>query len=83
MLQPRYLRLDLSLIIIMRGGVSGFEAVGVAAGLQVPILDPQVHIQQGYAPYDQGIQQGIFIRDMTGQPYNGQARLSTYLSSVA
>ena len=42
--------------------------------LQVPILDPQIHIHQGYAPYDQGIAQSIFIKDMTGQPYNGQAR---------
>ena len=75
MLQPIYLCLDLSLITILREEVSGFEAVGVAAGLQVPILDPQIHIQQGYAPYDQGIQQGIFIKDMTGQPYNGQASL--------
>lgn len=45
------------------------------AVLQVPILDPQIHIQHGYAPYDQGIAQGVFIMDMTGQPYNGQARL--------
>ena len=41
--------------------------------MQVPILDPQIHIKPGYAPYDQGIAQGIFIKDMTGQPYNGQA----------
>ena len=44
------------------------------SAMQVPILDPQIHIQQGYAPYDQGISQDIFIKDMTGQPYNGQAR---------
>ena len=43
--------------------------------MQVPILDPQIHIQEGYAPYDQGIAQGVFIRDMTGQPYNGQASI--------
>ena len=41
--------------------------------VQVPILDPQIHMKPGYAPYDQGIAQGVFIRDMTGQPYFGQA----------
>ena len=41
--------------------------------VQVPILDPQIHMKPGYAPYDQGIAQGVFIRDMTGQPYIGQA----------
>jgi len=28
---------------------------------------------KGYAAYDQGIAQGVFLKDMTGQPYNGQA----------
>ena len=41
--------------------------------VQVPILDPQIHMKPGYAPYDQGIAQGVFIRGMTGQPYIGQA----------
>ena len=49
--------------------------LSMPSAVQVPILDPQIHIQHGYAPYDQGIAQDIFIKDMTGQPYNGQARL--------
>ena len=34
---------------------------------------PRLHMKPGYAPYDQGIAQGVFIRGMTGQPYIGQA----------
>lgn len=45
--------------------------------LQVPILDPQIHIMNGYEAYDQGIAQGVFLKDMTGQPYNGQASYFT------
>ena len=52
------------------------------AVFQVPILDPQIHIQHGYAPYDQGLAQNVFIRDMTDQPYNGQARLLEGLHKV-
>ena len=42
--------------------------------LQVPILDPGIHVKPGYAPYDSGIKQGVFMRDLTGQPFVGQVR---------
>ena len=38
----------------------------------VPILDPCIHIRKGYAPYDSGIAQDVFIKDITGKPYVGQ-----------
>jgi hypothetical protein len=37
-------------------------------------LDPQIHINPGYAPYDSGMQQGVFIKDISGNPYTGQVR---------
>ena len=43
--------------------------------LQFPIVDPQMHIRQGYPPYDSGIQEDIFVKDCTDKPYVGQARL--------
>jgi len=47
----------------------------------VPILDPPIHIKPGYAAYDTGIAQDVFIKDITGNNYVGQvctpkARLS-------
>ncbi len=45
-----------------------------AAFPQVPILDPGIHVKPGYAPYDSGIKQGVFMRDLTGQPFVGQVR---------
>ncbi len=38
----------------------------------VPIIDPPIHIKQGYAAYDTGITSGVFIQDITGRPYAGQ-----------
>ncbi|EIE19743.1 hypothetical protein COCSUDRAFT_31111 [Coccomyxa subellipsoidea C-169] len=38
----------------------------------VPILDPNIHIRKGYAPYDSGIKQDIFMKDVSGKPYVGQ-----------
>ena len=40
----------------------------------VPILDPCIHAHSGYVPYDEGIAQDLFIKDITGKPYLGQAR---------
>ena len=40
--------------------------------MQVPILDAGIHISAGYTPYDEGIAQDVFIKDVTGQPYVGQ-----------
>ena len=41
----------------------------------VPILDPCIHIRKGYAPYDTGIAQDVFIKDVSGEPYVGQVGL--------
>ncbi len=38
----------------------------------VPILDPCIHIRKGYAPYDSGIADDVFIKDVSGEPYVGQ-----------
>ena len=38
----------------------------------VPILDPPIHIRPGYAAYDSGIAQDVFVKDITGHPYVGQ-----------
>ena len=35
----------------------------------VPILDPGIPLLPGYAPYEDGLKRGIFISDVTGQPY--------------
>ena len=45
---------------------------------QVPILDPGIHVKPGYAPYDSGIKQGVFMRDLSGQPFVGQARTNAH-----
>ena len=42
--------------------------------VQFPIVDPQMHIRQGYPAYDSGIQQDVFVKDCTDKPYVGQAR---------
>ena len=38
----------------------------------MPILNPGIHNRQGYAPYDQGLAQDVFVKDITGKPYVGQ-----------
>ncbi|KAK9835343.1 hypothetical protein WJX81_003869 [Elliptochloris bilobata] len=38
----------------------------------VPILDPGIHVKPGYAPYESGIKQGVFVRDINEQPFVGQ-----------
>ena len=40
--------------------------------VQVPILDPQIHIKEGYAPYDEGIKEDVFVKDITGGNYVAQ-----------
>ena len=40
----------------------------------VPILDPPIHIRKGYEPYDSGIKEDIFMKDISGKPYVGQVR---------
>jgi hypothetical protein len=40
----------------------------------VPILDPCIHIHPGYAAYDSGIKNDVFVKDISGRPYVGQAR---------
>ena len=44
-----------------------------AAGQRwVPILDPPIHVQPGYAAYDTGIADDVFLKDITGRPFLGQ-----------
>ena len=38
----------------------------------VPIIDPPIHIKPGYAPFDTGIKQDVFVKDVAGNPYVGQ-----------
>ena len=40
----------------------------------VPILDPSIHVNRGYAAYDSGIARDVFVKDITGRPYVGQVR---------
>ena len=40
----------------------------------VPILDPEIHVRKGYAAYDSGIANDVFVKDITGRPYVGQVR---------
>ena len=44
----------------------------------VPILDPPIHIKPGYAAYDSGIAQDVFVKDITGRPYVGQVESVTH-----
>ena len=44
----------------------------------VPILDPPIHIKPGYAAYDSGIAQDVFVKDITGEPYVGQVESATH-----
>ncbi|PSC70424.1 alpha-xylosidase 1 [Micractinium conductrix] len=37
----------------------------------VPIVDPGIAIDPGYAPYDEGLQQGVFLKGVDGRPYFG------------
>ena len=39
----------------------------------VPIVDPGILIDPDYAPYEEGIRDGIFLRDAAGGNYVGQA----------
>ena len=40
----------------------------------VLILDPCIHVSQNYTPYTSGIAQDVFVKDITGRPFLGQAR---------
>ena len=48
----------------------------------VPILDPPIHIKPGYAPYDSGIAQDVFVKDITGNPYVGQVWEALLLKAI-
>lgn len=41
----------------------------------VPIVEPVVHISPGYSVYDTGNQQGVFMKDVLGDNYVGQASI--------
>lgn len=38
----------------------------------VPILDPFIHLADGYDAYTTGIAEDVFIKDVTGKPFIGQ-----------
>lgn len=38
----------------------------------VVIIDPGIKVDRGYSAYDQGLKEGIFVKDVTGKPYLGQ-----------
>lgn len=42
--------------------------------LQFPIVNAQMHKRPGYTPYDQGIKEDVFVKDVTGSPYIAQVR---------
>jgi len=35
------------------------------------IVDPGMSVKAGYPPYDEGIEEGLFIKDLEGKPYIG------------
>jgi alpha-glucosidase (family GH31 glycosyl hydrolase) len=37
-----------------------------------PIFNPGVSVQQGYRAYEEGSAQGLWIKDINGNPYKGQ-----------
>ncbi|KAL4423393.1 hypothetical protein ABPG77_004324 [Micractinium sp. CCAP 211/92] len=37
----------------------------------VPIVDPGIKVDPGYAPYDEGIKEDVFMRGVDGKPYLG------------
>ena len=38
----------------------------------VPILDPGIKLEPGYAPYDDAVAQNLFLKDVTGDFYIGE-----------
>lgn len=42
----------------------------------VVIIDPGIKVDRGYAAYDQGLKEDIFVKDVTGKPYLGQVSSS-------
>ena len=41
------------------------------------IVDPGIKAEKGYPAHDRGLAAGVFIKDVTGAPYLGQARFVT------
>ena len=62
--------------------LKGVTLIIVRWKAQVPILDPGIHVKPGYAPYDSGIQQGVFMRDISGQPFVGQVRMDASARAI-
>lgn len=38
----------------------------------MPILDPGIKLEPGYAPYDDAVAKGLFLKDVTGDFYIGE-----------
>ena len=49
----------------------------------VPILDPNIHVNKGYAAYDSGIARDVFVKDITGHPYIGQVPMTCFPAWLA
>lgn len=47
------------------------EAAGIAGRKIVPILDPGIKKDPGYAVYDEGVEEGVFCLTSEGKPYVG------------
>ena len=43
----------------------------------VVIVDPGIKAEKGYPAHDRGLAADVFIKDVTGAPYLGQARFVT------
>lgn len=52
-----------------------FASKLAAAGQHwAPIFNPGISVQQGYRAYEEGSAQGVWIKDVNGNPYKGQVR---------
>ena len=49
------------------------EKLHAAQQRVVPIVDPGIKLDPGYDAYDDGLRRDVFIRDVSGSPYIGQA----------
>lgn len=57
---------------LLEGGQEFVDKLHETGRRFVPILDPGIAVEPGYKPYDEGIKRGVFIRDITGEPYIGE-----------
>lgn len=41
-----------------------------------PIFNPGISVSKGYRAYEEGTAQGVWIKDVNGNPYIGQVRVA-------